>query len=101
MNRELASIEINNKTYKITASHHAVERMEQRNVDAYVVASSVLALGPDRIDALHAQNEEAMIIDKTNNVSVVVGMSPNSITIITVINRANVYVKENTAIYNI
>ena len=101
MNRELASIQINNKTYKITASHHAVERMEQRNVDAYVVASSVLALGPDRIDALQAQSEEAMIIDKTNNVSVVVGMNPNSITIITVINRANVYVKENTAIYNI
>ena len=101
MNRELASIQINNKTYTIKASHHAVERMEQRNVNAYVVASSVLALGPDRIDALQAQNEEAMIIDKTNNVSVVVGMSPNSITIITVINRANVYVKENTAIYNI
>lgn len=100
-NKEIASINIAGKTYSIATSFHAAERMDERNVDAHVVAGSVLALGPARIDSLQAENEEAMIIDKENNVAVVVGFSPEEIVIITVINKSNVFVKENTTICEI
>lgn len=66
-----------------------------------MVAGSVLALGPARINRLQSENEEAMIIDKENNVAVVVGFSPEEIVIITVINKSNVFVKENTTICEI
>lgn len=101
INKEIASMTIAGKTYTIETSRHAAERMVERNVDAYVVAGSVLALGPARIDALQAEREEAMIIDKENNIAVVVGFSAEKIVIITVINKSNVFVKDNTTICNI
>lgn len=75
--------------------------MNERNIDRYVVAGSVVALGPERITKLQEDNDEAMIIDKDNNVAVVVGFGRNSITVITVINKSNVFVKSGTQIYNI
>lgn len=100
-NRELAVIKIDGKYYDIVASQHAIERMEERKVDKYVVAGNVLALGPERISTLQKNHDEAIIIDEVNNVSVVVGFSKKSITVITVISKSNVFVKNNTQIYNI
>lgn len=101
INKEIASMTIAGKTYAIETSNHAAERMAQYQVDAFVVAGSVLALGPERIDALQEQKEEAMIIDEENNIAVVVGFNKNEITLITVINKSNVFVKKNTTICNI
>lgn len=100
-NRELAVIKIDGKYFDIVASRHAMERMEQRNVDKYVIAGNVLALGPERISELQRNNDEAIIIDEVNHVSVVVGFGKNNITIITVIAKSNVFVKNNTQIYNV
>lgn len=99
--RKLAIIQIDDKIHEIIASHHAMKRMEKRNVNKYVVAGNVLALGPERIKELQDNEDEAIIIDEANNVSVVVGFSENNITIITVIDKSNVFVKSNTQIYNI
>lgn len=100
-NREIAVTKIDGKYYDIIASNHAMERMTERNVDKYVVAGNVIALGPERIAELQKNNDEAIIIDEVNNVSVVVGFGKNHITIITVIAKANVFVKNNTQIYNV
>lgn len=100
-NRELAVIKIDGQYFDVVASHHAMERMAQRNVDKYVIAGNVLALGPERISELQRNNDEAIIIDEVNNVSVVVGFGKNNITIITVIAKSNVFVKNNTQIYNV
>lgn len=99
--RELAVIKIDGKYHEIIASHHAMERMSERNVDKYVVAGNVIALGKERIAELQQNNDEAIVIDEVANVSVVVGFSKNNITIITVINKSNVFVKNNTQIYNV
>lgn len=100
-NREIASIKIDGKYIDIIASRHAMERMEERNVDKYVVAGNVIALGPERIAQLQEDNDEAIIIDKENDVSVVVGFNSDKVTIITVIGKANVYVKSGTQIFNL
>lgn len=100
--RLLANININGQQINIVASKHAMERMEERQVDEFVVAGNVLALGKKRIAELHENNDEAIIIDKDKNVSIVIGFGKrNQITIITVIDRANVFVKKNTEICNI
>ena len=78
--RQIAVVEIDGTYIKITASHHAMGRMAKREVDKYVVAGNVLALGPDRISELQKNNDEAIIIDEANNVSVVIGFDKKSIT---------------------
>lgn len=100
-NRELASIKIDGKHHDIIASHHAMERMVERSVDKYVIAGNVLALGPERINELQKNNDEAIVIDEVNNVSVVVGFGKSYITVITVMAKSNVFVKNNTQIYNV
>ena len=99
--REIASVKINGKVIDIIASRHAMKRMIERNVDKYITASAVLALGHERIAELQDNNDEAIVIDKANNMSVVLGFNKNVITIITVINRSNVFVKNNTEIHHI
>lgn len=99
--RELAMIKIDGKYHKIVASHHAMCRMEkrERNIDPYVVAGNIIALGPDRIRQLQEDNAEAIIIDEKKNVSIVIGFAKgDDITVITVIDKANVFVKKDTEI---
>lgn len=98
---KIAVIEIDGKYINITASGHALDRMEQYEVDKYVVSGNVLALGPERIAELQQKREEAIVIDEVANISVVIGFSKKTVTIITVIDKANVFVKSNTQICNI
>ncbi len=100
-NKCLAQIKINNKSYSIRATIHAIERMNQRNVDEYVVAGTVLSLGEARILKLQQQEEDAIIIDKEKNIAVVITFQNNTIKIVTVINKSNVFVKSNTTIERI
>lgn len=96
--KKLMSFNINGRDIDIIASGHAVGRMIERDVNEYVVAGNVIALGPERIQQLQATRDEAIIIDEDKNVSVVVGFSQRRITIITVIDKANVFVKKGTEI---
>lgn len=98
---KIAVIEIDERYINITASGHALDRMEQYEIDKYVVSGNVLALGPERIAELQQQREEAIIIDEVANISVVIGFSMKTVTIITVINKSNVFVKNNTKICKI
>lgn len=98
---KIAAIEINGQHINISASGHAIDRMQEYEVNKYVVSGNVLALGPERIAELQQKREEAIIIDEVTNISVVVGFSWKTVTIITVIPKSNVFVKSNTQIYNI
>ena len=96
----IATTKVNGQTYSVRASGHAVERMEQRGVDKTIVAGNILSLGEKRIAEMQKNNDEAIIIDKQNGVSVVIGFRPNvnQIRILTVIPKSNVFVKSNTKV---
>lgn len=98
---KLATIKIKNKTYKVVASNHAQKRMMQRNIDSYTVVGNILLLGENKIEKLQSTNEEFIIIDKDTNTSTVGAINDNVITIITVIDKSNVFVKKNTKIVNL
>ncbi len=99
--KALATVQIEGTTYSIRATEHALERMEQRDVDGYVVTGNILALGPERLQKLQEANEEAIIIDKQKDVSVVIGFKGNRIQVVTVIDKANCFVKDGTSIQTI
>ncbi len=97
----IAQIQIDKNQYSIRATFHALQRMDQRQVDEFVVAGNVLALGEQRLLELQRGNEEAIIIDNKTNTAIVIGFVRNTIKIITVINKANVFVKDDTRIEKI
>ena len=97
----LAQIKIDGKSYSIRATVHALERMDQRSIDEYVVTGNVLALGNQRLVELQEMQEDAIIIDENTNTSVVITFKKNTIKVVTVINKANVFVKKNTTIEKI
>ena len=96
----IATTKVNGQTYSVRASGHAVERMEQRGVDKTIVAGDILSLGEKKIAELQRNNEEAIIIDKENGVSIVIGFRPNvnQVRILTIIAKSNVFVKNNTRV---
>jgi hypothetical protein len=94
----IAQITINKQTYSIRATEHSLQRMTERKIDEYVVSGNVLALGATRLLKLQEAQEEAIIIDKKTNTSIVIAFLRNTIKIITVIDKSNVFVKDGTRI---
>ena len=94
----LSQITIEKQSYSIRATGHSIERMKQRNIDEYVVTGNILALGKERLLKLQQTQEEAIIIDELTNTSIVIAFKKNTIKVVTVINKSNVFVKSNTMI---
>ncbi len=97
----IATINIGSDTYSIRTSIHAQERMQERNISAYVIAGNILALGKDRLLQLQKSADDFVIIDEVTKTSIVAGFKNNRIFIITVIDKSNVFVKSNTQVVNL
>ena len=87
--------------YSVRATIHAQERMEQRGVEEFAVVGNVLALGKNRMIDLQARQDEAIIIDEKNEISIVVGFKKNTLKIITVIGTKDIWNNRGTKIENI
>lgn len=99
--KSLATIKIDNEIYSIRTTEHAEERMEQRDIDEYVVTGNILALGRERLLQLQETQEDAIIIDERKKVSIVICFVKNTITIITVIGTENIWNNRGTQIVRI
>ena len=92
---------LNNKTYWIRLSQHAEQRLQQRNIDLYQVTGSILSLGEKTITAYSGSNRDIFIMDKVNNFSIVCNITNRTITIITVIDNADCWIKNGTIAVNL
>ena len=101
MKNTLAKFKIGKKEYTIGATYHSIVRIQERHINPKTLLQSIIAIGAPTIAKFGKNNEEAIIIDKENNISIVAGFNGTEISIITVIDRANVFVKENTTVVNI
>ncbi len=96
--KQIAQLRIANRDYSIRATTHALERMEERQVDEEIITADILALGKDRIKELQEANEEAAIIDEDSNITLIVGFKKNTMRIITVIDKTNIWTKQGTKV---
>jgi hypothetical protein len=87
---------INNKTYSIRLTNHANQRLQDRNIDLFQVTGSILSLGQQTITDYSGSNRDIFIMDKEHNFSVVCNITNRTITIVTVINNADCWVKNGT-----
>jgi len=92
----ISTFTIANKTYSIRLSSHANQRLTDRNIDLYQVTGSILSLGEKTITAYAGNNRDIFIQDRQNNFSIVCNITNRTITIITVIDNADCWVKNGT-----
>ena len=95
------SFTIANKTYSIRLTNHASERLTQRNIDLFQCIGSILSLGQKTITAYSGSNRDIFIQDKQNNFSIVCNISVYTITIVTVIDNADCWIKQGTIAVNL
>ena len=98
MNNKI-ELTIDKNKYTIVLTKHADKRMSERNIDPFVVVGNIIVLGKERLSNFH--NTEAMIIDEDRDTSFVIGVNKETITIITVIDKSNIFVKTNTQVVNL
>ncbi|MFW6312100.1 MAG: hypothetical protein ACOC1K_07690 [Nanoarchaeota archaeon] len=101
MSKALTTLKIGNDMYSIRTTDHSELRLKQRNIDEYIVISNILSLGKERIQELQNQDKDIMVIDENNNVSICFCFNGNKITIITVIDKSDIFVKRNTIVENL
>lgn len=92
----ISTFTIADKTYSIRLTTHAQQRLQQRNIDLYQVTGSILSLGQKNITEYSGSNRDIFIMDKQNNFSIVCNITHRTITIVTVINNADCWVKSGT-----
>lgn len=96
--KRILLFEVSGERYEIIASAHSLERMIERNVCEDVVSGNIVALGRDKIKELSRDNEEAIVINEYEGVSVVAGFNGKTITIITVVDTENIYNNRGTRV---
>lgn len=96
--KSLAQITIENETYSIRATGHAVDRMIERKVDKWVVSGDVLALGKERLLSYTKLTKDVALIDGKRGITIILGFRKNTIYILTVIDKSDVYILDNTMI---
>ena len=92
---------LNNKTYSIRLTKHAEQRTKERQIDLFQVTGSILSLGQQTIEYYSGNNRDIFIQDKPNNFSIVCNITAYTITIVTVIDNCDCWIKNGTIAVNI
>lgn len=98
---KIKDIKINNKVFELHISKHAVERIIERNMNVNTIIQDIELLALNNATELNFNNNDMLIIDKSNNLSVVFAIEYNYIKIITVIDKSNIFIKSNTKIFKV
>ncbi len=96
----LEEFQISNRYFRIETTDHAFERMRERNIKEKTVINVVRELN-FKVLFYNNTGEEIAIIDQENDIAVIIEVRFNKVVIITVINRANIYIKEGTCLEEI
>jgi hypothetical protein len=99
--RSINQFTIKGKTYSIRLTKHAELRLTQRKLDLYQAIGAILSLGKNRITEYAGSNRDIMILDKVNNFAVVINIKYRTIIIVTVIDKADCWVKKGTDVINL
>ena len=99
--KQIAKLKIKNQDYSIRATIHSLIRMEQYKIDEYVVAGTILSLGHDRLLAYRESDRDIAVIDKVKKIAVIATFNRNTIKVITVIDKEDIWVKDGTTIEKI
>lgn len=101
MSKSLTTFQIDKETYSVRTTSHSELRINQRNIDSYIIISNILSLGKERIKEYQNQDKDIMVIDESNNISFCFTFKKNTVKIITVLDKSDIWVKKNTLVEKI
>lgn len=96
----LGKIAIVNNDFRIESTTHALERMEERGIDRQVVLDVIQELDY-KVLIYNDSGEEVAIIDQEHDIAVIIEVRLNKVVVITVIDRANIHIKDGTLLEEI
>lgn len=96
----LGKFEIINKDFRIESTTHALDRMKERNIDPETVKESVKGLDY-KVLLYNNSGEEIALIDQENDIAIIIEVRYNKVVIITVIDSANIHIKDGTCLEEI
>jgi hypothetical protein len=94
---ELTAFVVGTKVFRVIGTNHAIRRLRQRGVDEFHIASALLAMGK-KLFRYNNSKSKIMLTDTGRKLSAVIAIENYTIVIITVLDKTDVYVKENTII---
>ena len=96
--KHIKTIEVNEDKFYINSTSHFLQKINERDINIDLVIKTILDIGKDKLVDLEKRNIEVMVINPEQELSVIVGLSGNDITIITAINKSQIIVKEDTLV---
>lgn len=96
----MGEVKIINNDFRIESTTHARKRMEERKIDKDIVMDVVKGLSY-KVLIYNNSGEEIAIIDQEHDIAVIIEVRLNKVVIITVIDRANIHIKDGTLLEEI
>ncbi|MGM0470817.1 MAG: DUF4258 domain-containing protein [Bacillota bacterium] len=86
--------------FRIESTTHALERMQERKIDNQLVVQIILSLG-DKLLNYNDSGDEIAIVDQEHNLAVIIEVREDKAVVITVIDKANIHIKDGTLLEEI
>ncbi|SKA04506.1 DUF4258 domain-containing protein [Selenihalanaerobacter shriftii] len=96
----LAECFLDSRYFRIESTTHALQRMKERAIESDVVTGIILSLG-DKLLNYNNSGDEIAIVDQENNLAVIIEVRECKAVVITVIDRANIHIKDGTLLEEI
>jgi putative NADH-flavin reductase len=94
---EITAFTIGSDIFRVIGTNHALEMLQERNLDPFYVASACLALG-QKLGDYNDSDKKVMIKDEGRSLACLIAVESYTIVLITVIDRADVFAKNNTEV---
>lgn len=96
---ELTAFIVDGNMYRVIATDHGIKRLHNRGVNRYYIASACIALG-EKLESYNNSGKQIMICDSGKDMSTLITVENYRIVIITVLDKSNPFVHDNTVIEN-
>ena len=94
----IGAIEVNRNPFWIECTTHAIRRMSQRRIAAWVVKDLLATVG-EKLLAYNNPQDELAIVDAKNNLAIIVQVRLHKAVVITVIDRGEIFIKNGTKLH--
>ncbi|KXS42500.1 MULTISPECIES: DUF4258 domain-containing protein [unclassified Candidatus Frackibacter] len=91
---------LDGRYFRIESTTHALQRMKERDIDSELVNGIILSLG-EKLLEYNDSGDEIAIVDQENNLAVIIEVRECKAVVITVIDRANIHIKDGTLLEEI
>ena len=103
--KQLLKFSYNGEEFSVRATEHSLQRFKDYNLDVDAALGSIIALGEERLYKFSNDSVDVAIIDKENNISVIITFESEDketqIRIRTIIPRSHIFVKTGTRVYKL